>query len=33
MGDLTAKKAIRQGRGRIVIQDRDILPKLARSSS
>lgn len=33
MSDLTAKKAIRQGRGRIVIQDRDVLQKLARSSS
>ena len=27
MGDLSAKKAIRQGRGRIIIQDRDILRK------
>ncbi len=33
MGELTARKAIRQGRGRIVIQDRDVLSKLARSSS
>lgn len=33
MGELTAKKAIRQGRGRIVIQDRDVLSKLARSTS
>lgn len=33
MGELTARKAIRQGRGRIVIQDRDILYKMARSTS
>lgn len=32
MGELTAKKAIRQGRGRIVIQDRDILRQTARST-
>ena len=33
MGDLTAKKAIRQGRGRIVIQDRDVLRNQFRGSS
>ena len=33
MGDLTTQKAIRQGRGRIAITDRDILHRIARSCS
>lgn len=33
MGELTARKAIRQGCGRMVIQDRDVLHKMARSTS
>ncbi|TFD76800.1 Crp/Fnr family transcriptional regulator [Cryobacterium psychrophilum] len=33
MSDLAARKAIRQGRGRIVIQDRDMLHRLARSTA
>ncbi|MEK0154775.1 helix-turn-helix domain-containing protein [Arthrobacter oryzae] len=33
MGELTSRKAIRQGRGRIVIQDRDLLRETARSTA
>ena len=33
MSELTTRKAIRQGRGRIIILDRNILDKLARSST
>ncbi|GAA1336620.1 Crp/Fnr family transcriptional regulator [Arthrobacter roseus] len=33
MGELTGTNAVRQGRGRIIVTDRDILHKLARSSS
>ncbi|MDQ0278829.1 CRP-like cAMP-binding protein [Arthrobacter silviterrae] len=33
MGELTTKNAIRQGRGRIIVTDRGILHRLARSSS
>ncbi len=33
MADLTARDAIRQGRGRIIIQDRSILQSIARGTS
>jgi len=33
MGELTARRAIRQGRGRIAIQNRDLLREMARSTS
>ena len=33
MGELTGKNAVRQGRGRIIVTDRDMLHRLARSSS